>query len=246
MSLQPTPRVCVIIPALNEEANIAQVIAELPADIFEVIVVDNGSTDTTALRAMAAGAIVVSEPVAGYGRACSAGASAASERSEILVFLDGDGSDNPALLPQLLAPILNGDYDFVIGSRVRGVREAGSMSAAQLLAGKIAGTVIQQLYGVRYTDMCPFRAIRRRAFLSLNMREQTYGWNVEMQMRAAYGGLRILELPVAHRLRTGGVSKVSGSFHGSLRAAARILETIARVAWQTRRKSQTNSEAVES
>ncbi|MDQ6826186.1 MAG: glycosyltransferase family 2 protein [Candidatus Eremiobacteraeota bacterium] len=235
-------RVSVIIPALNEEASIAGVISELPFDVFEVIVVDNGSTDRTAVCAQAAGATVVHEPIPGYGRACAAGASAASNCSEILVFLDGDGSDDPALLPQLLAPILKGDIDFVIGSRIRGVREVGSMSAAQLVAGKIAGVIMWQLYGVHYTDMCPFRAIRHEAFLSLGMQEQTYGWNVEMQMKAAHQELRILEIPVPHRVRLAGVSKVAGSFAGTVRAAARILETLARIAWKTRRGPQAKAE----
>lgn len=229
-------RVSVIIPALNEEASIAAVISELPVSVFEVIVVDNGSTDATARRAIEAGARVVHAPTPGYGRACAAGAAAAPEETDIFAFMDGDGSDNPALLPQLVALIQSGDYDFVIGSRVRGKREPGSMSAAQLIAGKLAGMILRQLYGVRYTDMCPFRAIRGSALLSLDMREQTYGWNVEMQMRAAHAGLRILEIPVAHRNRSGGISKVSGSLTGSLSAAVRILKTIARIAWETRKR----------
>lgn len=235
MSLHVAPCVSVIIPALNEEESIAAVVLGVPSEVFEVIVVDNGSTDGTAANAKEAGAIVVHEPIRGYGRACAAGARAASERSEILAFLDGDGSDDPTLLPGLLAPIIAGNYDFVIGSRTRGTREPGSMSAAQLFAGEIAGVIIKLLYGVRFTDMCPFRVIRRDVFLSLDMREQTYGWNVEMQMRVAHAGVRILELPVAHRVRTGGISKVSGSLEGTFRAAIRIFQTIACVAWETRK-----------
>lgn len=235
------PRVSVIIPALNEAASIVGVLSEMPGDVFEVIVVDNGSTDGTGLLAQQAGAKVVREPIPGYGRACAAGAYAAHRSSEVLAFLDGDGSDDPSLLPQLLAPILSGEYDFVIGSRIRGVRERGSMSAPQLFAGKVAGFIMGLLYGVHYTDMCPLRVIRRSAFLSLEMREQTYGWNVEMQMKAAHKKMRILELPVAHRVRSGGVSKVSGSLEGTMRAAGRILETIAHVAWETRKRQEASA-----
>jgi len=154
----------------------------------------------------------------------------AAADSAIVVFLDGDGSDCPELISSLLQPILAGDYDFVIGSRVRGKREPGSMSAHQVLAGRLVGAMLRILYGVRYTDMCPFRAIRRDALVRLGMREMTYGWNLEMQMRAARAGLRILELPVAHRRRAGGTSKVSGSLIGTLRASIRIGLTLARVA----------------
>ncbi|MDQ6931188.1 MAG: glycosyltransferase family 2 protein [Candidatus Eremiobacteraeota bacterium] len=243
--MEPATRVSVVIPALNEEASIGKVIAELPAGIFEIIVADNGSTDGTARRARQAGARVVSEPISGYGRACTAGARAVSEGTQILAFLDGDGSDDAAFLPNLLEPILSGNYDFVIGSRVRGEREAGSMSVAQLLAGKIAGIIMELLYGVRYTDMCPFRAIRYDEFLALDMSERTYGWNVEMQMKAALRGLRILELPVSHRLRSGGVSKVSGSLKGTVLAGTGILQTIARIAWNAHRTKQPRLETAD-
>ena len=157
-----------------------------------------------------------------------------AENTDIIVFLDGDGSDCPELIPLLLEPIATGRYDFVIGSRTRGKREPGSMSAHQILAGHTAGALVKLLYGVGYTDMCPFRAIRRDALQRLSMREPTYGWNLEMQMRAARAGLRILELPVAHRRRTGGVSKVSGSLVGTVRASLRIAMTLARVALEGR------------
>ena len=234
--------VSVIIPALNEEEPIAGVVREvaatkIPADI---IVVDNGSTDRTAERARNAGARVVSEPVPGYGRACMAGIRALSPESDIVVFLDGDGSDCPELMNQLVDPIAAGTYDFVIGSRTRGQREPGSMNFQQIVAGRIAGRILRLLYGVRYTDMCPFRAIRRDALEKLDMREQTYGWNLEMQMKAARAGLRILEIPVTHRRRAGGQSKVSGTLRGTFVAGARIIATLLYIA--TERKPRMNTD----
>jgi glycosyltransferase involved in cell wall biosynthesis len=223
--------VSVVIPALNEEACIAEVVEAIPRDIAgEVIVVDNGSDDRTAVRAQAAGARVVREPRRGYGRACRAGVRAVEPGCEIIVFLDGDGSDCPELMSRLVEPIRDGKQDFVIGSRTRGNREPGSMNFQQVFAGRIAGLLLRMFYRVRYTDMCPFRAIRRDALDRLGMREETYGWNLEMQMRAARAGLRILELPVDHRRRIGGESKVSGTLTGTLRAGTRILTTFARIA----------------
>jgi glycosyltransferase involved in cell wall biosynthesis len=224
--------VSVIIPALNEAEPIAGVVREVAATSIpdEIIVVDNGSTDRTAERARAAGARVVSEPVPGYGRACMAGIRALSPECEVVVFLDGDGSDCPEFMNQLVDPIAAGTHDFVIGSRTRGQREPGSMNFQQILAGRIAGLVLRLLYGVRYTDMCPFRAIGRDALAKLGMREQTYGWNLEMQMKAARVGLRILEIPVNHRRRAGGESKVSGTFRGTFVAGARIMATLIRIA----------------
>jgi glycosyltransferase involved in cell wall biosynthesis len=224
--------VSVVIPALNEQEPIADVVRQVMATGIaqEVIVVDNGSTDHTGARAAAAGARVVAQPNRGYGRACAAGVAAVSPRSDIIVFLDGDGSDCPEFMPQMVEPIVAGSHDFVIGSRARGKRQPGSMNFQQLFAGRLAGLLIWLLYRVKYTDMCPFRAIRRRSLALLGMREQTYGWNLEMQMQAARRHLRILEIPVDHRCRTGGVSKVSGTFRGTLVAGGRILTTFLRVA----------------
>jgi glycosyltransferase involved in cell wall biosynthesis len=224
--------VSVIIPALDEEEPIAGVVHEclvtgLPN---EVIVVDNGSADRTAERAQEAGARVVTAP-RGYGRACAAGVRALSPECDIVVFLDGDGSDVPGFMNQLVDPIAGGTHDFVIGSRTRGQREPGSMNLQQILAGRLAGLILRLLYGVRYTDMSPFRAVRRDALECLDMREQTYGWNLEMQMKAARAGLRVLEIPVNHRRRTGGESKVSGTFRGTFVAGARIIATLLRVAF---------------
>jgi glycosyltransferase involved in cell wall biosynthesis len=226
--------VSVVIPALNEEEPIADVVRECLTTRLpnEIIVVDNGSTDRTAERARQAGARVVTEPVAGYGRACAAGVRALSPQCEVIVFLDGDGSDCPEFIRQLVDPIVAGTHDFVIGSRTRGKREHGSMNAPQIFAGQFAGWLLSLMYGVRYTDMCPFRVIRHDALDRLGMREQTYGWNLEMQMRAARARLRILELPVNHRCRSGGRSKVSGTFRGTVVAGARIIATLLRVAFE--------------
>jgi glycosyltransferase involved in cell wall biosynthesis len=233
--------VSVIIPAFNEEEPIAGVVREvsatkIPADI---IVVDNGSTDQTANRAREAGARVVKAP-RGYGRACAAGVAALRPESEIVVFLDGDGSDCPEFMNQLVNPIVAEKYDFVIGSRTGGRREQGSMNLQQIVSGRIAGWLMSILYGVRYTDMCPFRAIRRATLEKLGMREQTYGWNLEMQMKAARAGLRILEVPVNHRRRAGGESKVSGTVRGTFVAGARIFATFIRIAAEKRPQMNTD------
>jgi glycosyltransferase involved in cell wall biosynthesis len=224
--------ISVVIPALNEEEPIANVVRECCATKIpnEIIVVDNGSSDQTADHARKAGAKVIGEPRPGYGRACAAGVGALSPLCDIVVFLDGDGSDCPEFMSQLVNPIAVEKFDFVIGSRTRGQREPGSMNFQQIFAGRFAGWLMSILYGVRYTDMCPFRAIRREALEKLSMKEETYGWNLEMQMKAARARLRILEVPVNHRCRTGGISKVSGTFRGTFVAGARIVATFLRVA----------------
>lgn len=225
----PPADLAVVIPTLNEAESIGAVVDEIRAiGAARVIVADGGSSDATALRARTAGAAVI-DAGRGYGRACLAGAEAAAPAA-LVVFMDGDGADDPAAISALVEPIRSGAYDFVIASRARGKRAPGSMAAHQLFAGFAAGWLMRLLYGVRYTDMCAFRAIRRDALLGLGMREMTYGWNLEMQMRAARAGLRILEIPVAYRRRLGGQSKVAGSLRGSLRAGFRIAGTFMRVA----------------
>ena len=225
--------IALAIPTLNEEASIADVVRAIPRDVVgRIIVADGGSADATATRARGAGADVI-DAGRGYGRACLA-AAVAAEGSDILVFMDGDGADDPACIAAMVEPIRAGVLDFVIGSRARGVREPGSMSWHQLAAGYLAGLGMRALYGVSYTDMCAFRAIRRDALLRLGMTEMTYGWNIEMQMRAARAGLRILEIPVPYRRRSGGASKVAGSLRGTLRAAPRIVATFLRVAGSRR------------
>jgi glycosyltransferase involved in cell wall biosynthesis len=229
--MSPPGATAVVIPTLNEEASIAGVVSALPRDwVDRVIVADGGSSDATAERARSAGADVIAAG-RGYGRACLAGAWAASE-ADIVVFMDGDGADDPASIEALVAPIRSGAFDFVIASRARGAREPGSIGWHQLLAGRLAGLGMHMLYGVRYTDMCAFRAIRRDRLIALGMREMTYGWNIEMQMRAAHAGLRILEIPVPYRRRAGGASKVAGSMSGTIRASAGIVATFWRVATQ--------------
>jgi len=224
-------RVVAIIPTLNEAATIAATIATLPCSVVdEIIVADSSSTDGTAAIASAVGARVVTLVERGYGRACAAGVAAAGEGCGIILFLDGDGADPADLADVLVAPIRAGTHDFVIGSRVRGKREPGSMSWHQVLAGRLAGWLISLLYGARYTDMCAFRAISHEALARLAMRETGYGWNIEMQMQAARAGLRILEVPVPYRCRAGGRSKVAGTVGGSLRAGSRIILTVARIA----------------
>lgn len=228
-------KVSVIIPALNEEETIGDVVrGVLFQSVDEVLVVDNGSDDATAEQAQVAGARVVREPRRGYGRACAAGVRALTPECDIVVFLDGDGSDCPEMMDQLIEPIRQRRYDFVIGSRTRGHSEPGSLNVQQIFAGRAAGLLLHALYGVRFTDMCPFRAIRRASLDRLAMREQTYGWNLEMQMRAARAGLSILEVPVSSRRRAGGESKVSGTLSGTFKAGARILATFARVALERR------------
>ncbi len=228
--------VSVVIPCLNEAEPIAGVVAEVLAQgVDEVIVVDNGSTDATAANARAAGARVVSEPRRGYGRACATGVAAIRPGAEIVSFLDGDGSDVPAFLPGVVGPVARGEAEFVMGSRLRGKREAGSMTPQQLVAGRLAGLLVRVVYGVSFTDMSPFRAIRVVDLRRLGMGETTYGWNLEMQMRAAAAGLRIAEVPVDHRCRRGGVSKVSGNLTAGLSAAWRISVTFLRLATALRR-----------
>src|SRR5436305_3995468 len=233
----PRPRVALVIPTLDEEDAIGGVLAAVPREVVDhIVVADSGSTDRTVERARAAGAQIVSLRERGYGRACRAGAEAAPY-CDIIVFLDGDGSDCPELIPLLVEPIADGRCDFVIGSRSRGKRERGSMTAHQLFAGWLVGGAMRLLYGVHYTDMCPFRAIRRDALMRLPMREDTYGWNLEMQMWAARAGLRILEVPVAHRRRAGGTSKVSGNLRGTIKASWRILATFTRIAAERRERA---------
>jgi glycosyltransferase involved in cell wall biosynthesis len=227
--------VSVVIPVLNEEEAIGTVIDRLRREaIDEIIIADGGSTDRTAAIAQAHGARVI-HAGKGYGRACLLGAQAAGETCHILVFMDGDGSDVASELPRLTAPLFAGTHDFIITSRVKGKREPGSMAWHQLAAGRIIGALAGLACGVFYTDMCAFRAIRRDTLLSLDMREMTYGWNLEMQMKAGYKGLRTLEIPVPYARRLGGRSKVAGSLRGALKAGGRIVLTLARLGVAIRR-----------
>ena len=224
-------RVGVLIPAHNEALSIALVLAEIPAGLAqEVVVVDNASTDDTAGAARAAGATVVRESRPGYGSACLAGlayyaAQPAGQTPEIVVFLDGDHSDYPEQMPELLAPLLAGRADMVIGSRALGEREKGSLLPQQRFGNWLATRLLRLRYGGTHTDLGPFRAIRAEALARLGMADTTYGWTVEMQVKAARLGLRVVEVPVRYRRRIG-TSKVSGTVRGTIGAGYKILWTI--------------------
>lgn len=220
------PRIAVIIPALDEEAAIGLVIGAIPPGVDDVIVVDNGSRDRTAEVARQAGARVVEEPRRGYGQACLAGIAAAGP-ADILVFLDGDGSDYPEQLNAVVGPILAGEADLVIGSRSLGRRAPGAHPWHAVLGTRLSVGLMNLSIGTRATDLGPFRAITASALRQLAMRDRNYGWTVEMQVRAQRAGLRVVEVPVDYRPRIG-KSKVSGTVVGSLGAGFKILATIAR------------------
>lgn len=228
--MNPSRRTAVVIPTLDEAATIGAVIGEIPREIAaEIIIADGGSRDGTAAAAKSAGAKVILADGPGYGRACRMGAEAATAGADIIAFLDGDGADRADLLGCLVSPIAAGTHDFVLASRTEGEREPGAMLWHQVLAGRLIGAVIRARTGIRYTDMCAFRAVRRQALEALDMREDGYGWNVEMQVLAALAGLRIAEVPMPYRRRAAGRSKVAGSWIGTLKAGARILVVLARV-----------------
>ena len=222
--LRPLSRIVAVIPALDEAPSIARVVETLregrtAVALHRVVVVDNGSSDGTGGIARAAGADVVREGRRGYGRACLAGVLAAGD-AEVIVLLDGDAADDPDDLSRVLEPLLLGEADLVVGSRVAepGSREKGSMSPQQILGNRLAALLIRLLYGVKVSDLGSFRAIRRDDLLALEMREMTYGWPVEMMVKAARAGYRYREVPVRHRRRSGGASKVGGTLLGSIKA----------------------------
>ena len=221
--------VLVIIPAFNEENSVGNVVRDIPAELVdEVVVVNNNSNDQTAVEAARAGVTVLDEPVQGYGRACLRGITYAQSRQQkpdIVVFLDADYSDYPGEMTALVAPILSNKADMVIGSRALGNRERGSMTPQQVFGNWLATTLLRWLYGVQYTDLGPFRAIRFDSLLALNMQDKTYGWTVEMQLKAAKQGLRITEIPVSYRKRIG-FSKISGTLKGTVLAGYKIITTI--------------------
>ncbi|GEP04909.1 glycosyltransferase family 2 protein [Methylobacterium oxalidis] len=228
-----------IVPALDEETAIADVVAGLRAQgADEVIVVDGGSRDATVARAEAAGARVIAERRRGYGRAVRAGIAAARADAGVLLFVDGDGSDRLEAVPDLVGPIRRGEADFVHGSRILGPREPGALSPQQIAAGHVAGRLVRLAYGVDFTDMSPFRAIRRDSLDRLGMREETYGWNLEMLMRAAAAGLRCREVAAGQRTRRGGASKVSGDWRVASRAAWVIGRTFLRLCLALRREAK--------
>ena len=224
-------RTVVVIPAFNEARSIGLVVGDIPREfVDEVIVVNNASTDETEENARAAGATVLKEARRGYGWACLRGISYAAEtRSDIVVFLDGDYSDHPNELPSLVQPILDDEADFVVGSRILGFRQPGAMLPQALVGNRIACFLMRALWGFRYSDLGPFRAIRMDALERLDMQDKTFGWTVEMQIKAIRLGLRILEVPVSYRRRVG-VSKITGTLSGTVKASAKILWTIFRYA----------------
>ncbi len=225
------PIINVIIPAYNEEKSIAKVVQDIPAGfVDDIIVVNNNSKDATADVASKAGATVLNEPTPGYGNACLKGITYAAtkpigSRPDIIVFLDGDYSDYPEEITKIVQPILDGRADMVIGSRALGNREPGSMMPQQIFGNWLATTLLKLFYGVRYSDLGPFRAITLDALLSLGMKDRTYGWTVEMQAKAAKKKIRYEEVPVTYRKRIG-FSKVSGTVKGSIMAGYKIIYTI--------------------
>jgi glycosyltransferase involved in cell wall biosynthesis len=230
-----SPIVSAVIPCLDEETAIGQVVAAVLAqNVSEVIVVDGGSRDRTTERAKAAGARVIVERRRGYGRAIQAGIAAARNDADILVFLDGDGSDPAEFIPELLSPIVEGRAVFVLGSRIRGEREPGSLAPQQVVAGHVGGLLLRLFYGANFTDLSPFRAVRRDELTRLGMKEETYGWNLEMLMRVAAARLPALEIAVGQRRRIGGVSKVSGNLIAGVKAAWSISTTFVRLALELR------------
>lgn len=221
--------IVVIIPAYNEENSVGKVINDIPKNIVsEVIVVNNNSNDATEANAKAAGATVLKETRQGYGYACLMGMDYASKREvmpDIIVFLDADYSDYPEEIAQVIAPILEDDHDMVIGSRATGKRERGSMTPQQIVGNRLATTLMRWFYGVSYTDLGPFRAIKYDKLMELGMKDKTYGWTVEMQLKAAKKNYKTCEVPVTYRQRIG-VSKVSGTVKGTIGAGYKIITTI--------------------
>jgi glycosyltransferase involved in cell wall biosynthesis len=218
----PLPRITVVIPALNEAPSIGRVLGDFPRSLLhEVIVVDNGSTDATAEIARKAGARVVDEPRRGYGRACLAGI-AAADRPDIFVFVDADYSDHPEELPLLLEPILAGRADLVIGARAARLQEAGAMPPHARFGNWLATRLMALLWGYRFADLGPFRAVTAKALRRIGMRDETYGWTIEMQIKALRLGLRVVEIPVSYRRRLGS-SKITGTVRGTFGAGSKIL-----------------------
>jgi len=232
-----TQRVAIVIPALNEEAALCRLLAELPHTFAQwIIVVDNGSTDATAAVARDAGVMVVSEPTQGYGRACLKGfETACSQGAELVVFMDGDGSDDPADLPMMLAPMSDGRADLVIGSRVSKRAERGAVPPQARLGNWLVSRMISILYGVHLHDVGSFRVIRCSMLDALQMCETTFGWPVEMLVKAARAQYRIVELPIHYRHRSHGRSKVAGTLAGSIKAAYYMVRTTVRYAGARRR-----------
>jgi hypothetical protein len=235
----------VIIPAFNEARAIAQVIGDIPDGLAdEVVVVNNASTDETEDNAKAAGATVVTEPQRGYGAACLRGLEyATAKQPDVVVFLDGDYSDHPEEMTHLVRPIAEDEADFVVGSRIRGDAEPGALLPQAQVGNRLACSLMERIWGAEYTDLGPFRAVRFRDLMALDMQDKTFGWTIEMQIKAAEAGLRIREVPVSYRRRVG-VSKITGTVTGTVKASAKILWTIGRMAWTRRERAPRLQERV--
>jgi len=219
------PNIKVIIPAYNEQDSIANVIRDIPKIVDEIVVISNNSTDNTEINAKNAGATVLSESKKGYGFACLKGMhyiSKQAKKPDIIVFLDGDYSDYPEQLTEIIAPILKDNIDFVVGARVKELRESGSMTPQQVFGNWLATFLMKLFFGANFTDLGPFRAIKYNQLLSLEMQDKTYGWTVEMQLKALKQKLTYVEIPLKYRNRIG-VSKVSGTVKGSIFAGIKIL-----------------------
>ncbi len=230
-------RIEVVIPAYNEEQSIENVMQAIPKDrIDRIIVVDNASTDATAELARQAGAHVIHEPQRGYGNACLRGIAEASQ-ADVIVFVDADFSDDPSEMPLVLNPILTQGKDMVIGSRILGYRESGALPVHANFGNRLACFLIHRLFGYTFTDLGPFRAVTKKALNKLNMEDQTYGWTVEMQTKAAIMKLDCCEVPVSYRKRIG-TSKISGTISGSVKAGSMILYTIFKLWWRTIRNPE--------
>ena len=227
--MPPHAKIELIIPARNEERSIGRVLGEIPPGLYtRILVVDNGSTDQTAAVARAAGATVLGEPRRGYGRACLRAIAELSTETDVVVFMDADASDVPAEAAALVQPILDGEADLVIGSRTQGSAETDALQTHQHFGNRLATALIRLLYGHRYTDLGPFRAIRVSSLRGLQMRDTGYGWTIEMQVKALGRGLRVREAPVSYRRRIG-ESKISGRLGPSLAAGVKILWTLLRL-----------------
>ena len=217
--------ISVIIPAYNEEKSLPKVLNDLPQEVSDIIVVDNASTDMTADKALLSGARVVYEPVRGYGQACLTGMANLSKETDVVVFIDADYSDHPNQLLRLVDPICEGEYDFVMGSRLLGNREKGAMTQQSFYGNKIACFLMKVFWNVQYSDLGPFRAISYKALQNMNMIDRDFGWTIEMQIKAIQNKLKIKEVPVDYRRRIG-VSKISGTFQGAILAGYKILYTL--------------------
>lgn len=229
MTLTNKPIIVVIIPAFNEENAVGNVIRDIPADLVdEIIVVNNNSVDATRQNAQKAGATVIDEPQQGYGNACLKGIEYITNKKvkpDIVVFIDADYSDYPEEMETLVKPIITEDYDLVIGSRAIGKKEKGAMTIPQVFGNKLATTLLKNIYGIKYTDLGPFRAVKFESLIRMRMKDKTYGWTVEMQLKAAKMGMKITEVPVNYRKRIG-FSKISGTVKGTVLAGYKIITTI--------------------